>query len=220
MPVALVLAAWMAVFLLEKEKWKKAFVLTASLFLFVAFRGENLLPSVILFGYALVLCMRHVRGTSKVTVAAFSFGILLLLAMNGSLLREYQKIGVAENFYGMQREDKEVLDLLLSDETASVAIVPKQLAPYIGIYTSKIRSFCEYPEKEQEDVGTKEAGVAREMLSSHPDMKYITSAARQEGCTYIVLDSQYHYPETPPEAYDFDPVGTAGEYVVYKDMQK
>lgn len=217
--MAFVLAAWMAVFLLEKDHMKKAFVLIAALVLAVVSGGDYMLLSAVLVGGALVSCVRNASFHSRVVKAAFLFGMLLLFVMNGALLRDYQFIRPSQTPYGMTREEQEALDLLLAEGASSFVIVPEQLAPYVGIYSSAIESFCEYTSGgETEQTGAR-ARVSQEMSSHHPDMRVIASAARQEGCAYIILDTGYHYPETLPESCDFDPVGTAGDYVVYKDMQ-
>lgn len=90
--MALVLAAWMAVFLLGKDTKKKIFVLVSSLLLMAVYRGEYVQVSLVLCGYALVLAGHHLKGVPAPVKAAFGLGIVLLVAMNGIFMDDYRLI--------------------------------------------------------------------------------------------------------------------------------
>lgn len=90
--MALVLAAWMAVFLLEKENRKKVYVLASSLALMAVYEGAHVPVSFVLIGYAILLCARGIKDTPVPAKAVFGVGILLLFAMNGIFMEDYRMI--------------------------------------------------------------------------------------------------------------------------------
>lgn len=220
--MALLLLAVLTIYFLETDKLNRRllFYPALALLLLAFLRSEFVVPAGVFVGVAVVLTAGHVNKRKKLTVAAAAVCLILMFLMSGECSSYVGTVARADSLYGIPKEEIDAMDILLEQEDVKGIIAPKQLAPYLPVYSSKLRTLYTYPTDGNADNlsgNTKE--IYLEMLKHDFDTENLVEKAREEDCNYIILDTGYHYPAVLLEAYDFEKMASAGSYDIYKDVR-
>ncbi len=223
--MALLLPAILTIYFLEKNRQKRMLLFYPALALaMLAFlRCGNGIPAGVFVAYAVVLIFQEEdtkNKTSKYSLAASVFCLIILFLMNGNLPSYLNSVTRSESLYGIGRDEMLVMEELSSEENLTGVVAPKKLAPYLQVYDGRLKTPYAYIDEED---GVTLIGNAdklyTEMRKHDFDTEELTSLARQENCNFIVLDNGYHYPSVTLSTYDFEKMDTIGDYDIYQDMR-
>lgn len=155
---------------------------------------------------------------------------VLAIMLSGSRVISKDNYEAAENSLHMKTEYVALLDRVATDvialeeelsadseQDSYLVAAPPSISPYISAYTSRLSSLYLYPENSNPSTLNEQQRIVYEQFSrSVPDMYLITRAAKDSGCTYILLDTAKFYPEFKPYEFGFDLVDTVGSYEIYR----
>lgn len=183
-----------------------------------AFLGEEiyyrllwLWPIVPTIAYATVQLWRAVKEQSRMLV---TLAVMLIIMLSGKLMYTSQHYSLADNVYHVPQEVVDICDDIRVEGREVMALFPKELVQYVRQYDATI---C-MPFGREAIVYT--WGVRDELFFALEmetiDVSKVAQLAKGRLCHYVVISKEDKLNGTF-EDFDYELLGTYGQYLVYKD---
>lgn len=148
------------------------------------------------------------------------FLCLLTLCLSGTRVLNGEYFEKSENTMHIRTEYIQVMDVILADDDHPKVVAPPGFAPYLKMYSSRFETLYDYPKNGDVSLLSEDARAVYEQLSgSVPNMKTVADIAMENGCGYVILNSEKYYPEFPLTSFGFQLADTVGKWEIYKETE-
>ncbi len=148
------------------------------------------------------------------------FFCVITLCLSGTRVINRKYFEKTENTMHIRTEYIQVMDVILADDSHPKVVAPPGFAPYLKMYSSRFETLYDYPKNGDVSLLSGDARAVYEQLScSVPNMKTVADIAKENGCGYVILNSEKYYSEFPLTSFGFQLADTVGEWEIYKETE-
>lgn len=179
----------------------------------------------VLIGCAVSLMFSKVTDTFKNPLAkraALVFAACLaalIIASSGTFVFSNDLSGRAENDMHIPSDLIGAMDAVLADDGAAKVLTMPGWGAYLSAYSSSFTLMYEDPEGEDLSGLDEDSRIVyRQLLTTHPDMKAVASAAKRAKVSHIILSDSL-WPEVPITKFGYEPALEEGGCIVYREVK-
>lgn len=145
--------------------------------------------------------------------------IIFAITVSGKRLFAPEYMSISENAMHIPQDLMQAMDTILtdSDDNTVGVVTAAGYGEYFECYSSRFAML--YRDNVNSDVSEFDTDVREayiELSEKYPDMRVVAKAAKRNGCSYIVINSQECWPKVPLDSAGYVLISSCGSFDVYK----